>query len=76
MVDKLPTKAGIDPLNKLIDRNPEDNVVKVEKVARHRTMRGGFEVPWAGHLSCSVCNQRTSVRGADSHQAQSEDAHR
>ena len=31
MVDKLPTKAGIDPLNKLIDRNPEDNVVKVEK---------------------------------------------
>ena len=31
MVDKLPAKAGIDPLNKLIDRNPEDNVVKVEK---------------------------------------------
>jgi len=30
-VDKLPAKAGIDPLNKLIDRNPEDNVVKVEK---------------------------------------------
>ena len=31
VVDKLPAKAGIDPLNKLIDRNPEDNVVKVEK---------------------------------------------
>jgi ABC-type transport system involved in multi-copper enzyme maturation permease subunit len=31
MVDKLPAKAGIDPLNKLIDRNPDDNVVKVEK---------------------------------------------
>ena len=31
LVDKLPAKAGIDPLNKLIDRNPEDNVVKVEK---------------------------------------------
>jgi ABC-2 type transport system permease protein len=31
VVDQLPAKAGIDPLNKLIDRNPEDNVVKVEK---------------------------------------------
>jgi ABC-2 type transport system permease protein len=25
-VDQLPTKAGIDPINKLIDRNPDDNV--------------------------------------------------
>lgn len=31
VVDKPPAKAGIDPLNKLIDRNPDDNVVKVEK---------------------------------------------
>jgi len=31
VVDQLPAKAGIDPLNKLIDRNPEDNVVRVEK---------------------------------------------
>jgi ABC-type transport system involved in multi-copper enzyme maturation permease subunit len=31
VVDKLPAKAGIDPLDKLIDRDPEDNVVKVEK---------------------------------------------
>jgi ABC-2 type transport system permease protein len=30
-VDTIPAKAGIDPLNKLIDRNPEDNVVKVER---------------------------------------------
>jgi hypothetical protein len=30
-VDKEPAQAGIDPLNKLIDRNPEDNVMKVEK---------------------------------------------
>jgi ABC-2 type transport system permease protein len=30
-VDKLPAKAGIDPLNKMIDRNPDDNVVKVTK---------------------------------------------
>lgn len=30
-VDKLPSQAGIDPLIKLIDRNPDDNVVKVEK---------------------------------------------
>jgi len=30
-VDKKPGKAGIDPLSKLIDRKPEDNIVKVEK---------------------------------------------
>ena len=24
-VDELPIKAGIDPINKLIDRNPDDN---------------------------------------------------
>jgi hypothetical protein len=29
-VDQLPAKAGIDPANKLIDRNPDDNVMKVE----------------------------------------------
>ncbi len=30
-VDKLPAEAGVDPLIKLIDRNPDDNIVKVEK---------------------------------------------
>jgi hypothetical protein len=30
-VDKQPSQAGIDPLIKLIDRNPDDNVIKVEK---------------------------------------------
>jgi ABC-2 type transport system permease protein len=30
-VDAEPAKAGIDPLNKLIDRMPDDNVTKVEK---------------------------------------------
>jgi len=30
-VDKQPAQAGIDPLIKLIDRSPDDNVVKVEK---------------------------------------------
>jgi ABC-2 type transport system permease protein len=30
-VDKRPARAGIDPLDKLIDRNPDDNVIKVEK---------------------------------------------
>jgi len=29
VVDKLPAKAGIDPLNMLIDRHPDDNVVAV-----------------------------------------------
>jgi hypothetical protein len=31
VVDSEPSKAGIDPLNKLIDRNPEDNTKTVEK---------------------------------------------
>jgi len=30
-VDKLPAMAGIDPVDKLIDRNPDDNVMAVEK---------------------------------------------
>jgi ABC-2 type transport system permease protein len=30
-VDKVPAKAGIDPINKLIDRNPDDNVIAVSK---------------------------------------------
>lgn len=30
-VDKKPEKAGIDPIYKLIDRNPEDNVKKLEE---------------------------------------------
>jgi len=31
IVDEKPVKAGIDPINKLIDRNPDDNVKKVEE---------------------------------------------
>jgi ABC-2 type transport system permease protein len=31
IVNKRPTSAGIDPYNKLIDRNPDDNVVTVNK---------------------------------------------
>jgi aminopeptidase N len=30
VVDRLPTYAGVDPYNKRIDRNSDDNVVKVE----------------------------------------------
>jgi hypothetical protein len=30
-VAQRPAKAGIDPLNKLIDRKPDDNVIRVEK---------------------------------------------
>jgi ABC-2 type transport system permease protein len=30
-VDKQPAQAGIDPVDKLIDRNPDDNVVAVKK---------------------------------------------
>ena len=32
-VDELPQRAGIDPYNKLIDRNPEDNVISVTKAS-------------------------------------------
>jgi ABC-2 type transport system permease protein len=31
MVDKLPAKAGIDPMEKLITRNPDDHVIAVKK---------------------------------------------
>jgi ABC-2 type transport system permease protein len=31
VVDEKPTYAGIDPYNKLIDRNPEDNLIAVEQ---------------------------------------------
>ncbi len=30
IVDELPVKAGIDPMNKLIDRNPNDNTKQLE----------------------------------------------
>jgi ABC-2 type transport system permease protein len=31
VVDQMPTRAGIDPYNKLIDRIPDDNMINVEK---------------------------------------------
>jgi ABC-2 type transport system permease protein len=31
VVDGKPTLAGIDPYNKLIDRNPDDNLIAVEE---------------------------------------------
>lgn len=31
VVDQLPYKSGIDPLNKLIDRKPDDNLVRVSE---------------------------------------------
>jgi hypothetical protein len=30
IVATKPDRAGIDPLNKLVDRNPDDNTKKVE----------------------------------------------
>ena len=32
VVDQLPAKAGIDPLNKLVDRKPDDNTIAVTKL--------------------------------------------
>jgi ABC-2 type transport system permease protein len=31
VVDQMPTRAGIDPYNKLIDRVPDDNMIDVTK---------------------------------------------
>ncbi len=33
LVDRMPAKAGIDPLNKMVDRKPDDNVIAVTKAA-------------------------------------------
>ena len=32
IVERKPAKAGIDPMNKLIDRRPKDNAIAVEKI--------------------------------------------
>ena len=32
VVDKVPAQAGIDPMNKLIDREPSNNVIKVKEM--------------------------------------------
>jgi hypothetical protein len=34
VVDAEPRRAGIDPFNKLIDRNPEDNVTRTVRAIR------------------------------------------
>ena len=31
VVDQMPTRAGIDPYNKLIDRIPDDNTIDITK---------------------------------------------
>ena len=31
IVDQMPTRAGIDPYNKLIDRIPDDNIIDTVK---------------------------------------------
>jgi hypothetical protein len=31
IVDKMPTRAGIDPYNKLVDRVADDNMIDVSK---------------------------------------------
>src|SRR5438105_7524235 len=43
LVDKEPAKAGIDPLNKLIDRVPDDNVVKVERDRKSTRLNSSHE---------------------------------
>ena len=31
VVDQMPTRPGIDPYNKLIDRIPDDNIIDITK---------------------------------------------
>ena len=31
VVNEMPTRAGIDPYNKLVDRNADDNMIDVSK---------------------------------------------
>ncbi|MBF8263434.1 MAG: hypothetical protein HW387_1099 [Parachlamydiales bacterium] len=38
-VDQLPSKAGVDPLNKLIDRIPDDHVMKAQEFSHPRFPR-------------------------------------
>ena len=33
MVDEKPVRAGIDPYNKLVDRNSDDNLKKVDEAS-------------------------------------------
>jgi ABC-2 type transport system permease protein len=40
IVDQEPSKAGIDPFNKLIDRNPDDNLVSVSEDASREKLAG------------------------------------
>ena len=40
VVDKVPAKAGIDPVDELIDRQPDDNLIAVTQAA---------EPPASGH---------------------------
>ena len=40
VVDQEPKKAGIDPFNKLIDRNPGDNLVSVSAAAPPARLAG------------------------------------
>jgi hypothetical protein len=42
-VDRLPGRAGIDPYNRLIDRNPDDNIVFVSGGQRRLGHTGGFQ---------------------------------
>lgn len=39
IVDEKPALAGIDPYNKLIDRNPEDNLIAVEEKSSPRARK-------------------------------------
>ncbi len=43
VVDERPVRAGIDPYNKLVDRNSDDNVKKVKETALAELGRAAAE---------------------------------
>jgi hypothetical protein len=59
IVDEKPTFAGIDPYNKLIDRNPEDNLIAGEEKNRPRTPK------FQGYL-CVMAKTPSHVAGGPS----------
>ena len=50
VVDERPVRAGIDPYNKLIDRESNDNVIRVTRGTRSHELLSRAE-PWPPELT-------------------------
>ena len=62
-----PAKAGIDPLNKLIDRKPDDNLTGVELDTAPASADGPRIIPsWRGPGPSSISTWMRSMRRSSS----------